>query len=170
MKAPIPALSLSHLEDALALHGPDLAAWPEDLRMGAQALMAADPAARALHGQAMELERLLTTALDGQPTAEDEAIARRVATRLRAAPLPTQPRPWRERAENWLAALGLRPAWPGVAALAGMAMLGFLLGGHLVEMGGVYGFSLSSPAPTRLADADVSGIMFDPDPLAENGL
>lgn len=159
------ALSLAKLEHALALHGPDLVDWPADLRASAERTLARDAAARALLADAAATEALLRTHLDGHPTREDEALGRRVAARLASRPLPAQDRSWAQRIESWLAAADLRPAWPGVAAFAAMALLGFIMGSHVVDAG--FSYRLAAPAA---AVADVSSIMFEPDPIAENGL
>ncbi|WP_029004454.1 hypothetical protein [Azorhizobium doebereinerae] len=158
-------LSLAKLEHALALHGPDLADWPADLRASAELTLARDTAARALLADAERTEALLRRHLTGALTREDEAFGRRVAARLATLPLPAQDRSWAQRIESWLAAAELRPAWPGVAAFAAMALLGFIMGSHVVDAGFSY-----RPTVPAVAVADVSAIMFEPDPIAENGL
>jgi len=162
-----PALSRRALEEALARHGSEITLWPPQLRAGAHALFLADPQARRLLTQAQDLDGLIHRGLSGPAAAEDHAAARRVTARLAARPLPAQARRMAVL-PGWLLNFDLRPAWPSIAALAGMAMLGFLLGSHAVGPGG-----LAPPFAAQrvtVADADVSAIMFEPDPLAETGL
>lgn len=162
-----PALSRRALETALARHGSDMTLWPPQLRAGASALFQADPEARTLLVQAQQLDDLFHRELSGPPTSDDRAAARRVTARLATHPLPAQA--WRlPMLPGWLLNFDLRPAWPSIAALAGMAMLGFLLGSHAVGPGGLA--PQFAGQRVTVADADVSAIMFEPDPLAETGL
>ena len=161
------ALSRTELEQALVRHGSDIASWPPDVRAGASALFKADPAARAALSEAQQLDALFHHALSGPPAPSDVAAAARVSARLAARPLPAQARPL-PVLPGWLLAFDLRPAWPSIAALAGMAMLGFLLGSHAFGPGGLDPRFASRRV--TVADADVSAIMFEPDPLAETGL
>ncbi len=164
----LPALSLAAFERAIAVHGSDLARWPQDLRAQAETLVAGNAGARLGLAQAVRLDGLLQARLTGTPTATDSAIAQRVLTRLATRALPAQDRPLAARIlPAWLLAWDFTPAWPSIAALAGMAMLGFLLGAHAMPTG-----VRAYPTAQRVtvADADVSAIVFEPDPLAETGL
>ncbi len=161
------ALSRAELELALVRHGADITAWPPQVRAGASALFKADPAARALLSEGRQMDALFHRALSGPPSESDVAAAGRVAARLAARPLPAQAGRM-PVLPGWLLAFDLRPAWPSIAALAGMAMLGFLMGSHAFGPGG-FDPRFASQRVT-VADADVSAIMFEPDPLAETGL
>ncbi|MGU3493470.1 hypothetical protein ACLBXM_05450 [Xanthobacteraceae bacterium A53D] len=162
MNAPF---TLDTFEDALALHGPDLALWPEAERAAAETLLTQAPDARAALAHARQVEALLHGHLDGHPTAEDEAVARRAMARLAATPLPARPRHWRERLADWFGGFDLRPAWPGMAMLAAMAVLGFALGSQVAEAGW-----FQSVGTQQVALLDTTPFAFDTDPLSDNGL
>ncbi|ONG58274.1 hypothetical protein BKE38_03215 [Pseudoroseomonas deserti] len=98
-------MQLSSLPEFLARHGPLPARWPVEHRAGALALLARDPAARAL-----QLQAALAASL---PPASPEALARMragVADRIARMPLPAR-QSWPAR---WLRPL--LPAGFGAAA------------------------------------------------------
>src|SRR5436190_5533535 len=92
----------------------------------------------------------------------DEVSAARVVSKLAAKPLPRQRRPW---FRNWPSALlnnDFAPAWPRLAALACVALIGCTIGF----------FGPGTPAFQRTGwivavaqDSDVSGLVFEPEPL-----
>lgn len=152
-------MNLAHLQDLLDTHGPDPSDWPADVRTAAEHLIAADPAAADACAQARRLEDLVSRHM-ASAAANDPAAASRVAATLAARPLPRQHRAWRWWPAE-LAAFDLAPAWPRVAALASVCVLGFALG--LVGLGGRFARGLAA-MPAANADLDLSGIVFDPDP------
>jgi hypothetical protein len=89
----------------------------------------------------------------------EEAAVERVLKRL-SGPLPRQKMPfWRLPVVllDWQFA----PAWPRVAALAGCAALGFVIG-----ISGLDRRFDTTSAPFALANrADLGSIVFDPEPL-----
>src|SRR5213593_4368880 len=153
-------MKLAQFQHLLDGYGADLSRWPADVRLEAERTMATDPAAAFAFAQGLQLDALIARgiaprAAPGAPGAE-EAAASRIAAALNR-PLPAQ----RHRAlwRWWPAELSdfdLAPAWPRIAALAGVAVLGFALG-----LTGVDTRLAAGPAPTRAtaADADVSAIV-----------
>ncbi|WP_296582592.1 hypothetical protein [Xanthobacter sp.] len=150
-------------EHFLIRFGTDVSRWPQDTRAAAEALLATDAAARALLTEETALERRLWDAAR-LTTAADTRPAQRVTRALSNAPLPRQSRRHPVRwLPDWLIALDLRPAWPSIAALAGMALLGFMVGSSdtLVGIGaGARGGSAT----------DVSAVVFEPGPIGEGVL
>jgi hypothetical protein len=73
-----------------------------------------------------QLDELLTRTLTRAPSAEDDAAAARVLTRL-AAPLPRQRMSFGQFT-NVLFKWDFAPAWPRMAALATCAIVGFAVG------------------------------------------
>jgi anti-sigma factor RsiW len=148
----------------LDAHGADLSRWPAGTRIAAERLIAANPDARAAHAQARSFDARLRQHL--RKRADPRASAARVLARL-DNPLPPQRRPlvpiW------WPAALlgsDFAPAWSGCAALAAVALLGFVVGlsgaGSALTPG-PYQTVRSASAGT---DSDLSMIVFEPDPLS----
>ncbi|TDT99590.1 MULTISPECIES: hypothetical protein [Azorhizobium] len=158
------ALPLDAIDLAFARHGGELALWPAEVRGQMEAACAADPAFRAAFEDARRFDANLRAALGGDLTPADMALGGKVAARLAVMPLPEQRVSLARRVVGWLAAVDLRPAWPGVAALTGMALLGFVLGANLTDLGLSYGLGA-----TRANAADVSALLFEPDPITENG-
>lgn len=150
-------------ERFLIRHGTDVALWPQAPRIAAEALLAKDAAARALLAEEIALERRLSGAAR-LTTEADTRPAHRVARALSNAPLPRQSRRhpvlW---LPDWLIALDLRPAWPSIAALAGMALLGFMVGSSETLVG------IGSGARAG-ATTDVSAVVFEPGPIGEGVL
>lgn len=156
-------MTREQFEHLLVCFGTDVSLWPPETRMEAEALLTQDAAARALLAEDTALElRLfdaarLTTAADTRP-------AERVTRALASAPLPRQSRRhpvlW---LPNWLIALDLRPAWPSIAALAGMALLGFMVGSSDTLVG------IGTPAGVG-STTDVSAVVFEPGPIGEGVL
>lgn len=73
-------LSLAAFGDLLDRHGADLERWPADVRAAAGALLAGDPAAVRLHGEARRLDALLAAATAAPPP--DAAFVGRVMGRI----------------------------------------------------------------------------------------
>lgn len=170
MNARIPtvihAMTGDELERSTIRFGADLSRWPVDERARAEALLARDGAARRLLAQTAALERRISDAAALRP-ASDAADAARVVAALFAAPLPRQGRRLPVRwLPEWLIALDLSPAWPSIAALAGMAVLGFMVGTSGVEpvLGRAAGGGRGAPG------TDVSAVVFEPGPLGEGVL
>ncbi|MFG1184478.1 hypothetical protein [Xanthobacter aminoxidans] len=156
-------MTREEFEHLLIRHGTDIALWPPASRIAAEALLATDVAARSLLADEIALERRLAGAARLASEA-DMRPARRVTLALANAPLPRQSRRhpvlW---LPDWLIALDLRPAWPSIATLAGMALLGFMVGSSdtLVSIG---------PAARAGATTDVSAVVFEPGPIGEGVL
>jgi len=89
----------------------------------------------------------------------DEAAVERVLKRL-AGPLPRQKMPfW--RLPGVLLDWQFAPAWPRVAALAGCAALGFVIGIAGVDRQ----FDGGGPPFTVASNADIGSIVFEPEAL-----
>ena len=152
--------TLARFQHLLDVHGADLARWPQPLRTAAERLLAADGAAGAALAQARALDALIAR------EAPAEANARSVLRALAARPLPPQRRRflWRQWPSELLT-LDFAPAWPRLAALAGVAALGFAIG--LVDLGPMtLGGNGEDPA-SIVADNDIGAVVFAPDPLPE---
>ncbi len=156
-------MNIIQLRQLLEVHGADLSSWPDDRRVAAQQLITADPAAADAHVHATRLDALINGALARSPTddAAATASALRVAAALSTRQLPRQHRTWRWWPAE-LAAFDFAPAWPRIAALAGVAALGFLVG--LVGLGGTFAGSFAFTQPAS-AEPDVSAIVFDPESI-----
>lgn len=108
-------LSVERFADLAQIYGGDLARWPEDLREGARALLAADPSRlEALLADAARLDRLLD--LVPVQTVDAALLGRLIA----AAPQPLS------ATRRWLAGVGAALGL-GAAALAGVAV-GVMIG------------------------------------------
>jgi hypothetical protein len=151
-------MTLAHFQHLLDVHGADLARWPQPLRTAAGRLLAADDAATAALAHARALDALIAR------EASADADATGVLRALAARPLPPQRRRflWRQWPSELLT-LDFAPAWPRLAALAGVAALGFFIG--LVDLGPV-GANGEEPV-SIVADNDIGAIVFAPDPLPE---
>jgi len=150
-----------HLLETL---GPDLSRWPAEHAAAARRLVSADPASARELEAARRLEVLLHRHLGEATTdrlndAADVSLAR-PGPAFRG-PLPPQRRRWLAR---WwpteLLAFDLAPAWPRVAALAGIAGLGFILGLANPSLPGTRG------AISAAGESDLSMMLFEPDPLS----
>lgn len=157
-------MTAEELERLIARFGADLALWPAEPRARALALAERDPSARALMEESAALDLRIAEAVARPPTA-DEAAVRRLAARLAALP-PQGRRPAFGWLPLWLTGLDLAPAWPSIAALAGMAALGFVVGSSA-------GAPWLDPGGRRMEAAprvDVSSILFEPGPIGEGKL
>jgi len=104
------------------------------------------------------LDRLLARHL-GRVTDADHDAAARVARRLAGRPLPRQAgAPWL-RWPAVLLTLDLTPAWPRVAALAGCAALGFVVGVAGLDA------RIDMASATTVAAADLPSLVYDAEPL-----
>jgi len=142
----------------LDVYGARLSVWPDDARAAAEALLAIDPAARGLLHEAQRLDRLIVRSLSSPKSVD--APATRVLARL-GRELPPQRRAWL----SWPYALldvDLAPSRPRLAALAGMAALGLVLGLFGPDLAARDSrASASSAGPTDINLA----AMFEPEPL-----
>ncbi|MCG5236301.1 hypothetical protein [Xanthobacter oligotrophicus] len=162
-------MTRAELERLIARHGADRAFWPAGIRQEAERLARRDPAARALLAESDALHARLVAATRSPP--QDTASGRRVMDALFAAPLPPQdqrgPAGWLPSwLPSWLVSLDLAPAWSSIALLAGMALLGFVIGTGTSGFGLMPG-ELHAP---QFSGGDVSTIVFEPDPLGEDVL
>lgn len=155
-------MTLARFERLLDAHGADLARWPQGQRAAAERLLAADPGATAALAQARALDALMAR----EPAAAD-AQAARIVQAIEARRLPPQRRRflWR-RWPAELLNLDFTPAWPRLAALAGVAALGFVIG--LSDLTGPIAAGPNGEEGMAIvADADIGAIVFEPDPLPE---
>ncbi|HML13231.1 MAG TPA: hypothetical protein VK456_07985 [Xanthobacteraceae bacterium] len=155
-------MSLRRFQRLLDAHGADLAHWPASQREAAERLLAGDAAAVAARARARALDALILR----EPAGSDAGAARLVRA-LETRPLPPQRRHflWRQWPTELLN-LEFTPAWPRLAALAGLAALGFILG--LTDIAGpITTASSGEETASILADNDIGAVVFAPDPLPE---
>ena len=149
-------MTLARFQHLLDVHGADLARWPQAQRAAADRLLADDPAAATARAHARELDALIVR--EATPADADAAAARK---------LPPQRRRFLWR--HWpteLLDLDFVPAWPRLAALAGVAALGFVIG--LSDLTGpIAAGPNGDEGAAVVADVDIDAIMFTPDPLPE---
>jgi hypothetical protein len=146
-------MRLDEFRDRLDALGADLSAWPELQRAAAERLIAGDAAARAALREAQHLDRLITRSMAGST----DASAGRVLARL-ARPLPPQRRSRLSWA--WPAALldvDLAPARLRIAALAGVAALGVVLG--------LFGPDVTDASVVVASAGEPDLAVFEPEPL-----
>jgi len=151
----------ARFQRALDVYGADRSRWPQAQRAAAERLVASDPAAAAALEQARAFEMLMTRVT--QPTQADAvAVLRALETR----PLPPQRRHflWRKWPSELLT-LDFAPAWPRLAALAGVAAFGFAIG--LTDLGSIPVMTNGDEAISIVADNDIGAVVFSPDPLPE---
>jgi hypothetical protein len=153
-------MTLARFQRLLDIHGSDLARWPTPQRTAAERLLAADGPAVAALAQARALDAVM--ARDTPAQADATGVLRALATR----PLPPQRRRflWR-RWPSELLTLDFAPAWPRLAALAGVAALGFVIG--LIDFGPMAVGPNSEEPVSIVADNDLGAVVFAPDPLPE---
>ena len=120
-------------------------------------LVAADPAARIALERARQIDDLLARHFRHDELAAP-ASAARVLAALATKPLPRQRGKLLSRWPDVLLSWDFTPAWPRVAALAGCAVLGFAIG--LAGLGPHF-----EPGATTIVAADLSSIVFEPEPL-----
>jgi hypothetical protein len=147
-------MKLDEFRDRLDAHGADLSAWPEAQRAAADRLLADDPAAHAALQEVRQLDRLIARSVQGGST---DASAARVLARL-AQPLPPQRRSRLSWA--WPAALlevDLAPARLRIAALAGVAALGVVLG--------LFGPDVTDASVVVASAGEPDLAVFEPEPL-----
>ena len=152
-------MKVAEFQDLLDAHGADLSAWPDELCSAAERLVATEPAARACLLAAQRIDDLIARGMNARSRSVDAAAAARVLSAL-ARSLPRQ----RRFALAWPAALldvDLAPARLRIAALAGIACLGVVLGLFGPDIGaGDTGFTVASASSeTSLA------AVFEPEPL-----
>ena len=118
-------MNLAEFRHLLDVHGAHFSAWPDEVRAAAEHLVATRPEARALLQEAIDLDRLIMRGMTIKPKAVDACTARVLASLARD--LPRQ----RRFALSWPTALlqvDFAPARLRIAALAGFACLGVVLG------------------------------------------
>lgn len=148
-------MTITEFQRLLDGRGSDLSRWPDVVRQDAERLLAATPAAVAALESARKLDGLLHL---GMPAAADEQAVARIAAKLSAQPLPPQHKGWLSR---WWPSMLLdgtfAPAWPRVAVLASVTMLGFATG--LMEFDLAFG---SATRPTVIATLPAGDSELDP--------
>jgi hypothetical protein len=146
-------MNLDEFRDRLDSHGADLSAWPEVERTAAERFVASEPAARAALQGTEQLEHLIARSMTGST----DAAAGRVLAAL-AQPLPPQRRSLMSWA--WPAALldvDLAPARLRIAALAGVAALGVVLG--------LFGPDVTDASVVVASASEPDLAVFEPEPL-----
>jgi hypothetical protein len=153
-------MTLTRFQRLLDVYGADPARWPQPERDAAERLLASDAAAAGALAQARALDALIVR--DAQAPADATRVLRALAARR----LPSQRRRflWR-RWPSELLTLEFAPAWPRVAALAGVAVLGFVIG--LSDLGPIAVGTNSDDLTSIVADNDIGAVVFAPDPLPE---
>jgi anti-sigma factor RsiW len=156
-------MTLARFQHLLDVYGADFARWPQKPRLAAERLLAADKAAAAALARARELDALIAR----DPLPAGAADAARIMYALEARRLPPQRRRFLWR--RWPAELldfEFAPAWPRLAALAGVAAIGFVIG--LTDLAGpISSDPTGDEGLTVVADSDLGAIVFAPDPLPE---
>jgi hypothetical protein len=124
-------------------------------------VLTADPAAAAALARARELDALIAR---DPLSANAEADAVRIMHVIETRRLPPQRRHflWR-RWPTELLDLDFAPAWPRLAALAGVAALGFVIG--LSDLAPITAGPNADEGATVVADVDLGAVVFAPDPL-----
>ncbi len=110
-------MNLERFTAIVDAYGADAARWPENERAGARALLAADPRARAILSQAVELDQLLDLAPSHLPSA---ALTGRIL-----ASLPPPRLGWRALLADILPG---RNVWQPTAGLAFALVMGIGVG------------------------------------------
>jgi hypothetical protein len=159
------AMKIARFRRLLDTYGSDLSRWPPLPVQAARRLISSDPVAARELAIARHLDALIGGYMQHEPTGTAQArdvMAQRTLAALGGA-LPPQQRDWMT---GWLPAVLLEfdfaPAWPRMAALAGIAGLGFMVGLSDLNLPGVRGMAASSGG----TDSDLSMIVFDQDPLS----
>jgi hypothetical protein len=153
-------MTLARFQRLLDIFGADPAQWPQPERDAAERLLASDAAAAGALAQARALDALIARDADAQPDATG------VLRALAARPLPPQRR--RFLWQGWpseLLTIEFAPAWPRLAALAGVAALGFVIG--LTDLGPITTSTNGEDLTSIVADNDIGAVVFAPDPLPE---
>jgi anti-sigma factor RsiW len=156
-------MTLARFQHFLDVYGADLAGWPQSRRRAAERLLASDRAAAAAlaRARARALDALIAREAPAQ--ADAAGVLRALETRA----LPPQRRRFLWRLwPSELLDLDFAPAWPRLAALAGVAALGFVIG--LTDVAGpITAGTNGDEAGSIVADNDIGAVVFAPDPLPE---
>jgi hypothetical protein len=155
-------MTLARFQHLLDVHGADRARWPQAQQAAADRLLAGDPAAATTLARARELDALIMR--EALPA---DAAAARLMHMIETRHLPPQRRRflWRQWPTELLD-LDFVPAWPRLAALAGVAALGFVIG--LSDLTGpIAAGPNGDEGAAVVADVDIDALMFTPDPLPE---
>jgi hypothetical protein len=151
-------MTLAEFRDLVDARGTDIAAWPDQLRIPAERLLAGEPAAQAWLRQARRLDGLIARGVQASSAPADAAAAR-VLNRM-ARQLPPQ----RRFAVAWPAALlefDLAPARLRIAALVAVACLGVAIGLFAPDLGAGEGTFVIASASS---DSSLAAV-FEPEPL-----
>jgi hypothetical protein len=148
-------MNIAQLQQFLDVHGTEPSAWPAHLRGEAEDFINSDAAASRAYAAVRRLDELMRR-LSASEHRDDAALRASGERVLRSLPgrLPRQKRAWRWWPAE-LARFDFAPAWPRVAALASIAIVGFAIG--LVGLDG----PSSARAP---ADSDVGASVFEIEP------
>jgi hypothetical protein len=119
-------MRIDKFHEFLEIHGADFARWPAAHGAEAETLIENDPGARKAWNEARRLDELISRHLSKTPDTNIAAASRVLGT-LRQ-PLPRQKGTLFAHLPGVLLDWNFAPAWPRVAALAGFAALGFLIG------------------------------------------
>ena len=159
-------MTLERFQERLDRYGSGLAAWPAADRIGAERLIASDPAAAKAFEEARRFDSLIRRSLGaGGTESESGAIASRILAGLPAR-LPAQQgsrvkHPVRPEPEKSWKARTFRPAsaqlWPRAAALSFAAALGLALGLFWAQKTMM---EARQAAMTEEASADVTNLIF----------
>jgi hypothetical protein len=161
-------MTIPELQEMMDTYGADPAAWPPDRRVAAERLIADEPQAREAFERATRLDLLLSRALRSDlltarvPASE---AATGLINALAAGSLPRQRRgilAW--TAPSSLLDFEFAPAWPRLAALASVAILGFGIGLFGLDLNAVESLR-GNAASATVADTDMNVVAFDPEPL-----
>jgi hypothetical protein len=150
-------MTLAEFVELLDMHGGRLAAWPDGQRRAAERLVAGDAAAAARLHEAQRIDRLIVRGMNASGKSVDAAAGRVLARLARELP------PQRRSLLSWPRALldfDLAPSRPRLAALAGMAVLGLILGLFIPDLA-----ARDSRASLALASETSLAAVFDPEPL-----
>jgi hypothetical protein len=153
-------MTLARFQHLLDVHGADPARWPQPESAAAERLLAADDDATAALAQARALDAFI--ARGGEVHTDASGVLRS----LTAQRLPPQRRRflWRQWPSELLT-FDFAPAWPRLAALAGVAALGFVIG--LTDIGSIPLGPNGDESVSIVADNDLAAVVFAPDPLPE---
>jgi hypothetical protein len=161
-------MTIPELQELLDTYGADPAAWPPQKRGAAERLIADEPLANEAFEKATRLDLLLSRALRADllaATVPANEAATGLINALAAGSLPRQRRgmlAW--AAPSSLLDFEFAPAWPRVAALASVAILGFGIGLFGLDLTAIESLPGAAASATA-ADPDLNVVAFDPEPL-----
>lgn len=115
-------MTVEQLSVFLELYGSDPRRWPEGDRAAAEALILNSTEAQELQARARALDNLLDTVM---PLPADDSLRRRILTQIPAA---SRGSAGGGSLSDWV----FGRWWPQAAALAAAAVLGVVIGGHVL--------------------------------------